>query len=71
MKLEVIEFFDKYSFVFSALYTILVAITGMIIGKISPKVKQYKIRKCLSLTKTECKIILPSYDKKYIILNYS
>lgn len=64
MKLDIIEFFDKYSYVFSTIYTILVAITGIIIGKISPKIKQYKIRKCLSLTKNECKIILPSYDKK-------
>lgn len=65
MKLiDYIELFDKYSFLFSSIYTILTAIIGFLIGKIFSKIKEYKIRKCLSLAKNECKIILPSYNKK-------
>lgn len=55
---------DKYSFIFSFIYTLAVAIISFLICKIIPKIKQYKIRKCLSLSKNECKIVLPCYDKK-------
>lgn len=64
MLLNWIEFFDQYSFVFSFIYTVLSAIFGFVIGKIFSKLNKYKIRKCLSLNNSECKIILPSYDKK-------
>lgn len=59
-----IEFFDKYTFVFSFGYTVIVALVGVLAGKIIPIIKKYKIKKCLSLTKNECKIALPSYDKQ-------
>lgn len=62
--MKYIEFFDKYSFVFSLGYTIIVALIGFLIGKIFPEIQKYKIKKCLSLKKKECKIILPNYDKK-------
>lgn len=62
--IKYIYFFDKYSFVFSFAYTLLVAICGFVISKLIPKIKQYKIRKCLSLSKYECKIVLPCYNKK-------
>ncbi len=58
-----LEFVDKYLFVFSLLYTIIVRIVGFVTDKVRLKVKKYQIRKCLSLTKAECKIILPSYYK--------
>lgn len=63
MKLEFFEFFDKYTFVFSTIYTIITTVVGVIIAKVSVKIKQYKIRKCLSLTRNDCRIILPSYEK--------
>lgn len=62
--LDTIKFLDKYSFVFSFLYTIIIAIMGFLVGKIIPIIHTYKIKKCLSLKQNECKIILPSYDKK-------
>lgn len=65
MKLiDFIQFFDKYSFLFSFIYTITTALVGFLIGNFFSQIKKYKIRKCLSLTKSECKIILPSYGKK-------
>ncbi len=62
--LDVIKFLDKYSFVFSFIYTIIIALVGFLISKAIPTINTYKIRKCLSLKRNECKIILPSYDKK-------
>lgn len=62
--LDAIKFLDKYSFVFSFVYTILIAIIGFLMSKIVPKINTHRIRKCLSLKQSECKIILPSYDKK-------
>lgn len=67
MKLsDVWELIDKYSFVFSFLYTVITAIIGALVGKIFSRLKENEIRKCLSLTMAECKIVLPSYGKKYI-----
>lgn len=62
--MKYIEFFDQYSFVFSLVYTIIVGVIGFLIGKIIPEIKKYKIKKCLSLSKKECRIILPNYDIK-------
>lgn len=62
--LEYIKFFDTYSFVFSFIYTFITALAGFLTGKIIIKFKKNKIKKCLSLTQNECKIILPSYNKK-------
>ena len=58
-----IIFFEQYSFVFSFIYTTLTAIVRFVIGKLFSKFNEYKIRTCLSLSRNECKIILPSYNK--------
>lgn len=58
--MDFIEFFNDYYFVFSFLYTLFVAIVGFSISKVLPLIKRHKIRKCLSLNKTQCRIILPS-----------
>lgn len=62
--MKYIEFFDQYSFAFSLGYTIIVAITGFLVGRLIPAIKKHMIRKSLSLRRKECKIILPAYDKK-------
>lgn len=58
--LKCIEFMDKYSFSLS----IFTALVGFSIGKLVPILRQNKIKKCLSLGKHECKIILPDYMGK-------
>ena len=60
----IMEFFEQYSNIFSFVYTICTVIAGFFINNIYAKIKKYKIKHCLSLTKNECKIILPSYDKR-------
>lgn len=62
--LDFIELFDRYLFLFSFIYTVSTALIGLLTGKLLSKLREYKIRKCLSLTKNECRIILPSYNKK-------
>ncbi len=62
--MKYIELLDQYSFIFSLGYTIICAITGFLIGKIIPEIQKYKIKKCLTLVKKECRIVLPHYDKK-------
>lgn len=62
--MELIKFLDEYSFVFSLGYTIITAVVGFFVGRIFLEIKKFKIRKCLSLTKKQCKIILPSYNEK-------
>lgn len=62
--MKVIEFLDKYTFVFSFAYSVIGFLVGIISKKILGAFKRYKIRKCLSLKKEDCKIVLPSYDKK-------
>lgn len=52
---------------FSFIYTVCSIITSFLINKIYAADKKYKIRKCLSLTKNECEIVLPSYEKNYTI----
>lgn len=62
--MKYIEFFVQYSYIFSFSYTIIVLIIGFLVGKVIPAFKRHKIKKCLSLTKKDCKIILPEYVKK-------
>lgn len=62
--MNLIEFFNDYYSVFSFLYTLLGVVVGFFISKILPFIKRYRIRKCLSLKKTQCRVILPSYEKK-------
>lgn len=64
MYMEFLKFIDKYLFIFSLGHTLIIALIGFVVGKIFPIIKKYKIRKCLSLEKNECKIVLPSYNKK-------
>lgn len=61
---QILEFLEKYSSLFSFGYTVLAALFGFLVGKIPPKMRAYKIKKCLSLGKRSCKIILPNYHKK-------
>lgn len=58
--MKYLEFLEEYSF----LFPIFTAVGGFFIGKINPILKKHKIKKCLSLDKYECKIILPDYDGK-------
>lgn len=62
--MKYIEFFDQYSFLFSFGYTVIVAILTFIIQKVYTELKKYKVKRCLSLKRKECKIILPIYNKK-------
>jgi len=61
--LEIIKFFDKYSYVFSFTFTIFGALIGVWSQKILNGLKRRKIKKCLSLNRNECKIVLPNYNK--------
>lgn len=58
--MRVLEFVDQYFFLFSPIYTI----TLFLFVKAKPRINQHRVEKCLSLKKKECKIVLPSYDKK-------
>lgn len=62
--MKFIEFIDKYTFVFSFAYTVIGFLAGIISKKILGAFKRHKIRKCLSLKKKDCKIVLPCYGKK-------
>lgn len=60
-KVKILVLLDQYSFLFSLAYTICGAIIGFFSSKILFELKKRKIRKCLSLGKYDCKIILPNY----------
>ena len=62
--MEFLVFLDQYSFLFSIAYAIGAAIIGFLASKIIPVLRKHKIKKCLSLGKHECKIILPDYRGK-------
>lgn len=62
--MEFLSFLDQYSFLFSFTYTIGAAIIGFLSSIIIPEFKRHKIKKCLSLGKYECKILLPDYSGK-------
>ncbi len=57
---SIIDIFKEYSFLISIIYGVI----GYLIGTVIPKISRSKIRKCLSLAKKDCKIILPSYEKE-------
>lgn len=59
--MKLLSFLDQYSFLFSLAYTLSVAIIGFFASKIVPALKKYKVKKCLSLGKYDCKIVLPEY----------
>lgn len=59
--MEFLAFLDQYSFLFSLAYAIGAAIIGFLASKIIPVLRKHKIKKCLSLGKHECKIVLPNY----------
>lgn len=61
---QISEFYNRYSALFSLVYTILIALGGAIISKFIPFVQRYCIRRKLSLEKMNCKVIVPTYQKE-------
>lgn len=70
MELEMAEFFsmvEQHTAIVASFCTILSTIfvgVGYLSGKIGIKAKRRNVRKCLSLQKKECKIVLPTYGQK-------
>ena len=62
--MKFLAFLDQYSFLLSLGYTIGAAIIGFLVSKMIPTLKRRKIKKCLSLGKHDCKIVLPNYSGK-------
>ena len=58
------NFFGDYFEILMGMWTIIGVAVGWLTGKVIPYFKKRAIRKCLSLEKKECTIILPDYTEK-------